>query len=456
MNKIKQSLPLSLLPTIIALAWPTMLEQVLNTAVQYVDIAMVGSLGTMATAAVGSTTTVNWLVGSTISALGIGFLSFIAKSIGADDINRARRAAGQAVFIVITSGLAFTAITLSLSRAVPVLMRVDEAIRPMAFQYFFILYSPMLFRTANIIFSMLLRAAGDTRTPMRIGLGVNILNIVLNFLLIYPTREVEIFGIEFTMIGANLGVRGAALASAAAVTIGGCAVSLALLRHKRISPLGCSFLPDREILLPCLRVAAPNMLQRFGTSLGYVVFASMINSIGEAAVAAHTVANTIEAAFYIPAYGMQTAAATLAGNAAGAKDKKLFADVRRMLLPIEILLMCLSGGLLFCFAPMLVGFFTKSDEVMQLGITVLRMVALSEPFYGVAIILEGMLQGIGNTRRPFVFNIIGMWGVRILGTFICTVILGLGLVSAWGCMILHNLLLFILFCATAKNSGREL
>ncbi len=73
------------------------------------------------------------------------------------------------------------------------------------------------------------------------------------------------------------------------------------------------------------------------------------------------------------------------------------------------------------------------------------MVACSEPFYGVSIVIEGMLQGVGKTAVPFVFNIIGMWGVRIVGTFVCTRLLGLGLISAWGCMIGHNMLLFVLF-----------
>jgi len=67
------------------------------------------------------------------------------------------------------------------------------------------------------------------------------------------------------------------------------------------------------------------------------------------------------------------------------------------------------------------------------------------PIYGVSIVMEGMMQGVGNTVTPFVCNIIGMWGVRIVGTFICTALLGYGLVSAWACMIAHNLLLFVLF-----------
>jgi Na+-driven multidrug efflux pump len=79
------------------------------------------------------------------------------------------------------------------------------------------------------------------------------------------------------------------------------------------------------------------------------------------------------------------------------------------------------------------------------------MVAVSEPFYGVSIIIEGILQGVGKTITPFKFNILGMWGVRIVGTFICTQMLSLGLVSAWACMIAHNLLLFVLFVIHYKR-----
>ena len=93
----------------------------------------------------------------------------------------------------------------------------------------------------------------------------------------------------------------------------------------------------------------------------------------------------------------------------------------------------------------MVRIFSKDARVIGLGSTVLRMVALSEPIYGISIVVEGMLQGAGKTKAPFVFNVIGMWGVRILGTFLFTRFLGGGLVSAWGCMIAHNLLLCLLF-----------
>lgn len=435
----------AMLAVIWSLAWPTMLEQAMQTAVQYIDTAMVGALGTSATAAVGSTSTVNWLISSSISAMSIGFLAFIAKARGAGDNSTARRAVGQSVLAVLVFGSVFTVLALSLSGYIPAWMQVDENIREVASQYFFIVYLPMLPRTASIIFGTVLRASGDTKTPMKIGIVMNIVNVVLNFVLIYETRVLKIFSREFTVYGANLGVIGAAIASAIAFTVGGIMITIVLWKHPTLSPKGQKISPDFSILRPCLKVAFPNMLQRFGTSFGFVAFASMINSLGEISTAAHTIANTVESAFYIPGFGMQTAAATLNGNAYGAKDEKRMHDLANMFIPIEIALMAFSGAALFTFAPLLMDIFSDDPQIISLGATVLRMVAVSEPFYGFSIIIEGLMQGVGKTAEPFVYNIIGMWGIRILGTFICTQLLDMNLVAAWACMILHNLFLFTMF-----------
>ena len=445
MKRRSLHLNLGMIGVIMSLAWPTMLEQLMHTAVQYIDTAMVGALGTDATAAVGATSTVNWLIGSTVSAFGIGFLSYIAKACGAGDRAAAKRAASQAVMVVLFSGVVLTALTLVLSPRIPVWMQVDERIRDLAAQYFFILYTPILPRTAIIIFGTILRSAGDTKTPMKVGVVMNIINVVLNFLLIFATRTITVFGLSFVVPGAGMGVIGAALASAIAFTYGGIHLTVVLWRHPLVSPKGQSMKPDMTILKPCMQVAFPNMLQRFGTSFGYVAFASMINALGEVATAAHTIANTVESLFYIPGYGMQTAAATLAGNAYGARDSKRMEDLAAMFIPIEVILMILSGGALFISAPTLMSLFSTSGEVIALGSAVLRMVAISEPFYGFSIIIEGMMLGVGNTKKPFIYNIIGMWGIRIVGTWICTQLLPFGLVAAWACMIAHNMLLFFLF-----------
>lgn len=432
---------------ILSLALPTMLEQFLATAVQYIDTAMVGTLGTHATAAVGATTTVNWLINGTVSAIGVGFLSYISKACGAGDRDRAKRAAAQAVLVTLIVGIGFTVLALALSTRVPVWMRADPSIQELASQYFFVMYTPMLARSAILLFGNLFRAVGDSKTPMRVGLMVNLINVAGNLLLIYPTRDWH----GLTLYGAGWGVVGAAAASAAAYFVGGIVITVALWRHPRISPRGFSLKPESAILRPCLQVALPNALQRFATSLGYVAFAAMVNSLGETATAAHTIANTVESAFYVPGYGMQMAAATLAGNALGAGEHKKINHLAGMLLTLEVAMMVVSGGLLFLFAPNMMGLFSADAAVIALGAVVLRMVAVSEPFYGVSIILEGMMQGMGQTMLPFVIGVTGMWGVRIVGTFLCTQIFGMGLISAWACMIAHNLLIFVLLTACYRT-----
>jgi putative MATE family efflux protein len=355
-------------------------------------------------------------------------------------------------------GTFFTALTLSLSSYVPAWMNIDREVQQLSAQYFFILYSPMLFRTASIIFGTVLRAAGDSKTPMLTGLLVNVVNIILNFLLIYPSRTILLGTYTLFLPGAGLGVIGAGIASAVAYVVGGIMIAVALFRHPILSPLGLRIKPDLNVLRPCLKVALPNALQRFATSSGYVVFAMMINSLGGVATAAHTIANTVESAFYIPGYGMQAAAATLAGNAWGARDRERITELTRLIIPVEVAMMVLSGGLLFAFAPQMMSIFNKDAAVIVLGATVLRMVALSEPFYGVTIILEGMMQGMGNTVKPLVLNISGMWGIRIVGTFLCIRFFEMGLISAWACMIAHNLMLFavfVFFCVTGRLMPKD-
>lgn len=430
---------------VLALAWPTMLEQMLQVAAQYVDSAMVGRLGAAATATVGATVTINWLVGSSISALGIGFLAYIAREYGARRYENAARAVAQSVLAALASGLVFTALTLSLSRYIPGWMNAEEAIRPAASRYFFIIYTPMLLRACTVIFGTVLRASGDTRTPMKVNLLVNAVNVALNYLLIYETRTVTLLGLSVRMPGAGLGVTGAAIGTAAGFAVGGVAMTAALWRHPRISPRGQSLRPDWSIMKPCLKVALPSALQRFGTSFGYVAFASLINSLGTVATAAHSIANTAESAFYIPAYGVQTAAATLSGNASGMRDEAYMKSVTRTLLILEPALMAVSGAALFALAPRMMAMFTPDAQVIRLGTRVLRMVAVTESLYGIAVVLEGIFMGVGDTMYPFACNIVGMWGVRVLGTAILLRAFGLGLTAAWGAMIAHNILLCALF-----------
>ena len=198
------------------LAWPAIIQEAMNTVVTYVDTAMVGSMGATASAAVGLTSTVTWLLGSISVAFGVGVLAVCAQSDGAKDYKKVQIAGQQALFISFIIGLITTIISIIIAPFLPGWLNGAKEIRHDAFLYFLIVSAPFIFRTFIIILSSTLRAVKDMKTPMMINVYMNIINIILNFFLIYPTRK--IFGI--TVYGAGLSVAGAAIASAISYIVG--------------------------------------------------------------------------------------------------------------------------------------------------------------------------------------------------------------------------------------------
>ena len=124
-----------------------------------------------------------------------------------------------------------------------------------------------------------------------------------------------------------------------------------------------------------------------------------------------------------------------------------------MLIVIILGIMTVSGALLFFMAPQLLQLFTKESDVIALGTVVLRMVAVSEPLFGVLIILEGIFNGVGDTVKPFYYALFSMWCVRVLGTFFSVKVFHLGLYAVWGCMIANNVCLGSLFILRYLRGG---
>ena len=122
----------------------------------------------------------------------------------------------------------------------------------------------------------------------------------------------------------------------------------------------------------------------------------------------------------------------------GARDERRLDRVSRTTLAISMTLMTLSGAFLFTFPAFMMSVFTRDPEVIAGGAVILRIVACSEPLYSAMIIFEGVFHGVGQTRYPFIVSLCTMWGVRVLGTILCVRVLGLGLWSAWMCMVGDN------------------
>ncbi|MBR0464876.1 MAG: MATE family efflux transporter [Clostridia bacterium] len=418
-----QSVPKPQWRVIFDLAWPTMAEQALGTVVQYIDTGMVGRLGAHATACIGLTSSATWMVNSPLWAFGVGVLACTAKAVGAKDEQTVRRTASQTVLLTLVLGVIIGVLTLVISPFLPAWLGAEESLRRDGGLYFGIVCSPMLFRAALTLFAASLRATGDTRTPMFINVGINVLNIILNALLIY---------------GCGWGVVGAAIATAVSYAVGGIVMSACFFRNKRLSLRGTRIRYDREAMAPIIRISVPVVGTRLATFLGHVVFSSLVTSLGTQALASHTLALTAEQAFYIPGYGMQAAGATLAGQALGERDRDKLWRVSRTVMTFTILMMCLTGGILFLIPRQMMALFTADAAVIAGGVPLLRIIAVTEPVYGMGIILEGVFEGVGETRAPFVYSLVCMWGIRILGTVLCVRYFGLGLVSVWLCMAADN------------------
>ncbi|MCR5760679.1 MAG: MATE family efflux transporter [Sphaerochaetaceae bacterium] len=411
------------LKVLITLAIPVILEQILTTLLQYVDTAMVGQLGAQATAAVSQTTTVNWLIGSVFGAVGVAVTAMVASAYGAKDYQKIKRITAQVVFYALFCGLFTTLAATTLSPFIPVWMQAAPEIQKNASEYFFIISCALLFRSANMIFASALRAVKDTKTPMVINMAANVLNVILNYLLIYT---------------AGLGVRGAAIATAVSSAVSGTLMFLAMQKNSMLKAEIRKFSIDRVLLMESSQIALPTLATSTASCMGHIVFASLVSSMGTIVFAAHSIALSAETIFYLPGYGLRSATSTLIGISVGENNKEKFAIVKHQSIVVTLLMMALSGVILFLFARPIMSIFTPDQEVIRLGTRVLKLIALSEPLFGLMIVSEGIYYGLGKTTIPFFVETAGAWCIRIVFTTICVKVLHTTLFEVWICMFADN------------------
>ena len=419
------------LGAVLLLAWPAIIEQIMLTLVQYVDTAMVGSLGSGATAAVGVTSSTTWLFNGFFNAAAIGFSVQVAQHLGAGRQEDARRVTWQALRFVCAFGILMGSIAFVLSFFLPTLLGADPAIREDASLYFRIIACAMPFTLGSNMFSAIIRCSGDTRTPMILNVMINVFNVILNTLFIYSPRTVVLLGKEFFVWGAGWGVGGAAFASGLSTALVACMFLLVIFRKK--SPIQISLRKrygfERICLVTAWKLGLPAALERSTLSIAQIVITALITGIGTVAVATNHLAVTAESISYLPASGVAVAGTTLVGQAIGAGRKDLAQRFARTVSWMGIVIMTFGGGVLFFFAPQLIQIFASDPEVIDLGSQVLRIVAFAEPLFGAAIVTSGALRGAGDSKGPFFINLATMWGVRI--TLSLLLVGRLGLIGVW-------------------------
>jgi len=398
------------------LSVPAMLAQLSYIVMTYIDAAMVGHLGDDAAASIGLVSTSTWLFGGIGSGFTAGFYVQVAHLIGANNISGARSVLRQSLPTIVLLGLLVGGIGAAISFGLPKWLGGTPEVCPDSTRYFFIFSLAIPLAMLNQLASGMLRCSGNIKLPSMLNVMMCVLDVLFNALFIFPSRTVEIFGITMYVPCANMGVTGAALATALAefVTLFFmmgylifCSAELHLWHTTG------SFMPQRDCLIKAAKIGLPMTCERVVMNGAQVASTTIVAPLGMASIAANSFAITAESLCYMPGFGISEATTTLVGQCVGAKRRDLTWSFAKLTTWLGIGVMSLMGILLYIFAPQMIAFMTPSTEIQHLGTSVLRIEAFAEPMFAASIVAYYSFVGAGNTLAPALMNLGSIWLVRI-------------------------------------------
>ncbi|HEL1640756.1 TPA: MATE family efflux transporter [Streptococcus suis] len=430
----------SLGKSIIKLALPATMENIFQTLIGFVDTLLIAQLGLVAVTAVGLANTILNVYLAVYIALGVGATALIARSIGAGDKEAVAYQVRQEVVLSLGAGLIFGVLSLVFGRQMLVLMGADAESLAGAQAFFYWVGGLTIFQALMTILGTILRASGDTVTPMKISLLTNVFNVALDYILIFGIGSWSGLGIVGTVLGTVL-----------ARLLGTALLYRKVQQTELAVDLGQLFRLGSPKEMIALTI--PAALERLVMRLGQVVYFSLIVGLGTTVYASHMIAGNIESFTYMPAYGLATAAAVLIGQALGKGDLSTVRRVAFISSAYGIAIMSLLGVVLFGGAPCFALLFTKDLEAVRQVVIALRVDAFNQPGLAVSLIMAGALQGLGDTKSPLYSTVIGMWGLRVLGVVVLGQVLGLGIAGVWLAILIDPLLraIFLTWRFTVKT-----
>lgn len=359
---------------VLTLSIPSILQQIVVTAVEYIDAAMVGHIGASATASIGIVSSSTWLMHGMLAGLYMSFAIQVAQYLGADRQADARGVLRQSMIFNLAVGLAAAAFGIGISRFLPGWLGADPSLQADASAYFAIWSASLPFLMVMGTYSSMLRSCGDALT-----------------------------------------------------------LALLLLRD---GPLCIRKPGSWQITRACLqnlwKVGTPLAAERAALSSAQVLLIRIVSGLGTTAIAANSLGVSAESLCYMAGYGIQDAALALVGQAVGANRRDMSRRFAWLCTCMGIGIMALTGAGMYLFAPNLMGIFTADTAVIALGAQVLRIEALAEPMFGASIVASGAMQGAGDSAGCFVLNLVSMWGIRLtLATLLAP---RFGLVGVWFAM----------------------
>ncbi len=414
---------------VVHLAWPAIVEMLLVSLVNMADMIMVGrlgpELGPRSISAVGLSNQPMFFAMSTFQALNVGTTALVARFIGMKEPGKANETAKQTLIITILLAFLIGAGGYLGAGSIIRFMGAAPDVFPLGLVYFRIVSISLIFTSLSMGLSAVLRGAGDTRTPMRVNMLANIINVSGNYLLIYGK-----FGFPF------MGVAGAALATAIARGVATLLILYTIFSGKTIIHIsfrdGYRF--DGALVQRLLRIGLPAAMEQFILRGGQVMFVRVVASLGTITYAAHQIGLNILSLSFMPGQGFGMAASTLVGMNLGAKRPEVAERCAYETRRLGMIVAGTIGLIFFLCGRFIVGMYNSNPAVITQGALALRIVGLVQPAQATQFILAGGLRGAGDTKWPLYSSAIGVWGVRVLLAYALVVHFHLGLMGAWSAM----------------------
>lgn len=413
------------------LSMPSILAQLSSIIMQYIDAAMVGSLGAAASASIGLVSTSTWLFWGLCSAIVSGFSVQVAQAIGAARFGEVRSVVRQGLFATLLFSVMLGLAGCAISGSLPVWLGGNNDITGDASTYFFIFSLGLPVYQLGYFSGAVLRCSGNMFVPGMLNVLMCVLDVIFNSLLIFPTRE--LWGIN--VYGAGLGVEGAALGTVLAETVVGVAMFIYMWRGSPQLDMrrsSGSFLPRRSTLRKACRIGLPMAGEHAVVCGAQILVTVIVAPLGTVAIAANAFAITAESLCYMPGYGIGEAATTLIGQSVGAARGALARRFAHITVYSGMAVMSLMGVLMYVAAPEMMAFFTPDVAVRELGVGILRIEAWAEPMFAAAIVAYGAFVGAGDTLIPSCMNLGSIWAVRL--TLAALLAPAYGLTGVWVAM----------------------
>ncbi|MCD4784069.1 MAG: MATE family efflux transporter [Candidatus Eremiobacteraeota bacterium] len=408
---------------ITSLAIPSIGEFILHMSIGIVDLAFVGRLGAEATASSGIAWQVIWFMSMLFFGINAGTIALVARYTGAGHKEKAQAAAGQSLIIATILSFFATLFFIYYADGILRILGAKPDITQMGASYLRILASSFMCMSLMMNITASIKSSGDTRTPMFIAGALVVLNVFLDYGLIFGK-----FGLPAH------GFLGSAEASVIVTSLGTifCITGIFLGWFKiKITPE--NFLRLRwDIIGKILKIGLPVSLEHLFWVTAAALFVWMVARMGTVPLAVHNILLRAESFSFMPGIGFSVAARVAVGQALGEGNKAKARACAWESVKMGSVLMGAVGLVFVLFPHMFIKIFTNDPAVIAGGAETLRIIGIIQPIQGILFVLMGTLKGAGDTKATMVIAFVGLWCVRIPLAYIFGVTLGLGVLGAWG------------------------